>query len=152
VIAVFAEMGRWGLFVGVAALVLFLCAKWWQRHRLISELRMARITVPELEQLIDGGAAPAIIDVRSESTRRRDGSIRGALAWPVHAGADGAPDLARDLEVVVYCACPNEVSAALVARQLREAGFTHVRPLHGGIDAWIAAGLPVERGEAAPAA
>jgi rhodanese-related sulfurtransferase len=56
-----------------------------------------------------------------------------------------APELPRDTEVVVYCACPNEVSAAQVARQLRRAGFVHVRPLMGGIDAWIAAGLPIER-------
>jgi rhodanese-related sulfurtransferase len=30
-----------------------------------------------------------------------------------------------------------------VARALIDRGFTLVRPLHGGLDAWIAAGYPV---------
>jgi 3-mercaptopyruvate sulfurtransferase SseA len=48
----------------------------------------------------------------------------------------------------VYCACPNDASAALVARKLMQRGFRRVRPLHGGIDAWRAAGLRLEQGEA----
>lgn len=45
---------------------------------------------------------------------------------------------------IVYCACPNEASAARVALQLRDRGFHHVRPLAGGIDAWVSAGLAVD--------
>jgi rhodanese-related sulfurtransferase len=30
-----------------------------------------------------------------------------------------------------------------VAFKLRQAGFTRIRPLQGGLDAWIEAGLPV---------
>jgi rhodanese-related sulfurtransferase len=48
-------------------------------------------------------------------------------------------------EVIVYCACPNEASAVKVAKALMEHGFKRVRPLSGGIDAWIAAGYDVER-------
>jgi rhodanese-related sulfurtransferase len=47
--------------------------------------------------------------------------------------------------VVVYCACPNEVTAAKVALQLRARGLRKVRPLAGGIDAWVSAGLAVDR-------
>ena len=47
-------------------------------------------------------------------------------------------------EVIVYCACPNEVSAAKVAKKLMRAGFTRVRPLAGGIEAWVARGFDVE--------
>jgi rhodanese-related sulfurtransferase len=45
----------------------------------------------------------------------------------------------------VYCACPNEESAATASKHLRQAGFTKIRPLLGGIDAWVEAGHPVER-------
>eukprot|EP01042_Synura_sphagnicola_P030506 gene30507-39313_t len=45
-----------------------------------------------------------------------------------------------DGEVIVYCACPNEASAAMVAKQLMRRGYRRVRPLSGGIDAWIEAG------------
>jgi rhodanese-related sulfurtransferase len=48
-------------------------------------------------------------------------------------------------EVVVYCACPNEASSVDVARRLMKLGFNRIRPLRGGIDAWIKAGLEVER-------
>ena len=145
VIAVFENLGRMLLMILLLALALFIAAKWWQRRRLILALRTARITVSELELLIGQGSAPAILDVRSAGSRERDGTIPGALPWSVSAALDSAPDLPRDAQVVVYRACPNEVSAARVAQQLQHAGFTHVRPLHGGIDAWIAAGLPVER-------
>jgi len=57
-----------------------------------------------------------------------------------------------DREIVVYCSCPNEASAALVARELAEAGFTNVRALNGGLDAWIAAGLPLAASGGAPQA
>jgi membrane protein DedA with SNARE-associated domain/rhodanese-related sulfurtransferase len=147
ILAVFENLGRIGGVLLLLALALFIGSRWWQRQRLIQELRMARITVPELEELMGAGTAPAIIDVRPASSRERDGAIPGAHAWGLKD--EPAPDLPRDLEVVVYCACPNEVSAAKVAQRLRAAGFTKVRPLQGGIDAWLAAGLPVERKAAA---
>jgi rhodanese-related sulfurtransferase len=50
-----------------------------------------------------------------------------------------------DGEVVVYCACPNEATAVKVAKQLQKLGYKRIRPLQGGIDAWIDAGMKVER-------
>jgi len=46
----------------------------------------------------------------------------------------------RDREIILYCACPNEASAAQAARLLMNNGFSRVRPLYGGLAAWIAAG------------
>jgi len=60
-------------------------------------------------------------------------------AWP-----DDLRAASEDAVVVVYCDCPNEASAALVAKRLMQRGFTRVRPLAGGIAAWRAAGLSVE--------
>ena len=45
--------------------------------------------------------------------------------------------------MVVYCACPNEATAAKVALQLHGRGFRNVRPLEGGLDAWKSAGFAV---------
>ena len=42
------------------------------------------------------------------------------------------------------CPCPNEATAVKVAQVLRKVGFKRIRPLHGGIDAWIQAGNAVE--------
>jgi rhodanese-related sulfurtransferase len=52
--------------------------------------------------------------------------------------------LPRDREIVLYCTCPSEASAARVARILVSHGFKRVRPLFGGLDAWIQAGYAVE--------
>ena len=51
----------------------------------------------------------------------------------------------REGKIVIYCACPDEVSAAWMAARLREAGFRDVLPLRGGIDAWRAAGYGVDK-------
>jgi rhodanese-related sulfurtransferase len=60
----------------------------------------------------------------------------------IAAGFKGLP---VDGEVIVYCACPNEATAVKVAQRLQKLGFKRIRPLQGGIDAWIEAGLDVER-------
>ncbi len=151
VLRVLSELGRIGVAAIALAFALFIAVKAWQRHLLIKEFRMARIDVDELGGLIDEGAAPVIIDVRDEPARLRDGAIPGALHWPLGDADRTVPELPRDSEVVVYCACPNEISAARVAKRLHLEGFKRVRPLHGGIEAWIGAGRPVERlDDAAP--
>lgn len=58
--------------------------------------------------------------------------------------AEHLKDLPRDREIIAYCSCPNEASAAQVAKLLMDNGFRRVRPLHGGLDAWIAAGYPAD--------
>lgn len=145
VLSVLSGFGEIGLAAIVVALVLFVVFRFWQRHGLIRALRMTRISVGELERLLGSDTPPAIFDVRAPASRERDGFIPGATPWSIDAV--GLPEAASSpgVEVVVYCDCPNDYSAAKVAKRLRQAGFTNVRPLHGGIDAWIAAGLPVER-------
>jgi len=53
-------------------------------------------------------------------------------------------DLPRDRDIILYCTCPSEASAARMARMLMNHGFTRVRPLFGGLEAWLAAGYAVE--------
>jgi rhodanese-related sulfurtransferase len=108
-------------------------------------LRMARISVDALYRLIDAGAKPVIVDVRSQTARALEPRrIPGALHVPLHAVDHHVKDLPRDREIILYCTCPNEASAAQVAKILMNSGFTKVRPLHGGLEAWIAAGYEVE--------
>jgi rhodanese-related sulfurtransferase len=106
---------------------------------------MARISVDELHQLLQQGAAPTIVDVRSPLSQD-EGRIPGAMTMSVEDLTPPILDTTYDGEVVVYCACPNEASAARVAKRLMQMGYSHVRPLTGGIDAWIAAGYSVESG------
>jgi membrane protein DedA with SNARE-associated domain/rhodanese-related sulfurtransferase len=136
--------GRFLVLLGVfvAGYVAF---KWWERHRFYAMLRMARISVHELHRMMDAGTAPLVVDVRSNTSRSIEPRyIPGALHLPLQGFETHVQELPRDREIILYCACPNEASAAQVAKLLINAGFVRVRPLLGGLDAGIAAGLPVE--------
>jgi len=135
---------------GVAALLvgfvlaMYIGFKWWERVRFFKALRMARIDVAELYELMQAGAEPIIVDVRSATARALEPRwIPGALHVPLEEIAKHIKDLPRDRDIVLYCACPSEASAARVARVLMNHGFKKVRPLHGGLDAWRAAGYAV---------
>lgn len=148
VLAVLVQMGRWGLLLLGLALAVFVATRAWRRWQFRARLRMDRISVAALAAMFERGETPLVVDVRSRFGHR-EGRIPGALLvdsddWPAALAAPG-----DDVEVVVYCACPNEASAALVARKLMQRGFKRVRPLQGGIDAWREAGLALERGEVA---
>jgi len=123
----------------------YIALKWWERRRFYKTLRIARIGAADLRALMDGGRRPVVVDVRSPGARDLDPRfIPGALAMDT-AEVDGRlGELPADREIVFYCTCPNEASAAQVAKKLIGLGYTRVRPLHGGLDAWIAAGYEVE--------
>jgi rhodanese-related sulfurtransferase len=145
ILSMLAQVGKLGAAVVLAALALYLLARWWRRRVFIRQLRMDRITVDELRGLIDEGQKLLILDVRPKEVRSEEGTIPGAV--PAHP-EDIDPLVTaypRELEIVVYCACPNEESAAVAAKHLKQAGFKRIRPLLGGIDAWVQAGQPVER-------
>jgi membrane protein DedA with SNARE-associated domain/rhodanese-related sulfurtransferase len=128
-----------------AALALYIAFKWWERRRFYKALRLARITVEELRKLIEEGKQPVVVDVRSDIARKADGRfIPGALMMEVDEIDAKLRELPRDREIIFYCTCPNEESAAHVAKRLIELGYTRVRPLAGGLDAWLAAGHEVE--------
>jgi membrane protein DedA with SNARE-associated domain/rhodanese-related sulfurtransferase len=133
------------LLVG-ALLAAYVAFKWWERQRFYRALRLARITVEELRNLIERGKEPVVVDVRSDVARKADGRfIPGALAMGAADIEARLRELPKDRDLVFYCTCPNEASAAQVAKRLIELGYTRVRPLAGGLDAWIAAGHDVER-------
>jgi len=136
-----------GVVVG-AALASYVLYKWWERLRFYRKLRMARITVADLYALIQAGAQPSIIDVRSPTARALEPRwIPGAIHVPLDAVQLHMGHLPKDREIILYCTCPSEASAARVAKILVSHGFERVRPLFGGLDAWIQAGYAVETGE-----
>jgi len=69
-----------GLAVLVTALLLYICAKWWQRYRLIRQLRMDRISVEELQALFRNNTLLTLLDVRSQASQVEGGVIPGAVA------------------------------------------------------------------------
>ncbi|MFL6603788.1 MAG: DedA family protein/thiosulfate sulfurtransferase GlpE [Steroidobacteraceae bacterium] len=140
-----ADFGAAAASTIVALLVIYIAYKWWERRRFYTVLRMARIDVQELYQMMGAGRAPLIVDVRSPTALTLEPRrIPGALHVPLLEVKQHLGDLPRDRDIVAYCTCPNEASAAQVAKLLMNSGFRKVRPLNGGLDAWIAAGYAVD--------
>ena len=123
--------------VMAGAAALYIGYRYFQRQRLLRELEMARITVDELNKKLEAGEEPMILDLRSQSALEEEPMlIRGARHMNMDEVDGRLKEVPRDRDIVLYCSCPNEVSAAKVALLLQRKGFTRVRPLLGGIDAW----------------
>jgi len=144
VLGVFETLGRIGVWVIAGAFVLYIAAKWWQRELFIWQLRMDRVDVDELRALMDAERPATVIDVRSPMAQALTGRIPGAITVDPENMRVDLLAIEPESEVIVYCACPNEYTAAKVAKVLLQHGFKRVRPLQGGLDAWIAAGHQVE--------
>lgn len=138
-----AALGRVGGLLILVLLLFFLALKFWRRHQFFQQLRMSRITVQELNRLREDGTELLLVDARPSASRARDGVIPGAIAFEILL--ENAEHSRRGGEAVVYCACPNEATAARIARKLMSMGFHPVRPLVGGIHAWQDAGFAIER-------
>lgn len=91
-------------------------------------------------------SAPVLVDVREpEEFVGELGHIRGSLLVPLDALEHRLPKLAgyADREVVVVCRAGARSASA--GAMLRRAGFARVFNLRGGMLAWAAARLPVDR-------
>ena len=136
--------GEYGTILVVAVLASYFVFRLVDRQLFIRRLKMARISAQELANMIDSGGTPIIFDVRSAATREKEGIIPGAIGARSDEISLVAANYARDAEIIIYCSCPNEASAAVAALHLKRAGFKHIRPLLGGIDAWAKAGRPIQ--------
>ena len=140
-----AALGGAAIALILVLLLGYIAYKWWERYRFFRALSMARITAAELYASMSAGAAPVVLDVRSATAQGlQSRRIPGALHLPLREVGQQLGSLPRDRDIVLYCACPNEASAAQAAKLLMRHGYRRVRPLHGGLDAWIAAGYAVE--------
>ncbi len=95
------------------------------------------------EELVE--KAPFILDVREAAELEADGYIEGSVNIPVRevlANLDKLPGL--DEAIVVTCASGHRGSMVMSALKLL--GYTNVRNLGGGVNAWKKAELPVVTG------
>jgi rhodanese-related sulfurtransferase len=104
------------------------------------------------------GPAPVSIDVAEAFARSRRGAKlidvrsaaefrtlhpKGARNVPPELIARDATGLSRDAELLVICLSGHRSQHQ--ARKLVELGYTNVADVHGGLNSWKKAGLPVAR-------
>ncbi|MDB5818938.1 MAG: Rhodanese domain protein [Rhizobacter sp.] len=144
VLSVIANAGGVATLVLLVGLLGFVASRWWRRYQFNKSVAMHRVTVEHLRNAMGGSQPPLVIDVRTASGLLADPRrVPGSVVINLHDMKAAASDLPQDREIVLYCNCPNDVSAARGAGILLSLGFQDVHPLEGGLDAWIAAGLPV---------
>ena len=136
---ILSTMGTTALIVLGVLLALFVAFKYVERKRFRQSVEIERITIDDFKQLLEQGTEPVLIDARSATAQMLDPAVPGALLFN---GGELNPDalgLDKGRHIIVYCSCPNDVTAAHVAKGLISQGYHRARPLHGGLDAWNAA-------------
>lgn len=91
------------------------------------------IDVVELKQLIDGGSAPQLLDVRTPEEWAIC-HLDGATLLPLQELAQRVDSLDPQRDIVVYCHVGGR--SAMAVDFLTQRGFGRVRNLTGGIQAW----------------
>jgi membrane protein DedA with SNARE-associated domain/rhodanese-related sulfurtransferase len=138
-------LGR-GLFaVAVAALAGYIGMKFVNRRRFLRRLRVSRITPDELKEKIDANEEVIVIDLRhSLEFEAEPETIPGAVHMDAAEMEEALEVIPRDRDIVLFCSCPNEATAAEMASRLQRLGITRIRPLAGGLDGWRNRGFPLQ--------
>jgi membrane protein DedA with SNARE-associated domain/rhodanese-related sulfurtransferase len=136
--------GRWGLLLVVVFVTSYIGRKAWIRHQQRPSPDIRSLSASELHGARAIGEPIVLIDVQPRGLWEREripGSIRmDSPQWETfvqRAGTDSA-------RVVVYCDCPDELSARKVVRELIRTGHSRVELLSGGLSGWRLAGLDTD--------
>lgn len=104
-------------------------------------MTLPRITPRQAKDLLDNGAV--LVDIR-EDAERRQSLIPGSQSMPLSRLAPLSEE-APGAEIVVFH-CKSGMRTQVNAAALARSAGCEAYVLDGGIDAWAAAGLPVEPG------
>jgi rhodanese-related sulfurtransferase len=111
----------------------------------LRELKAARLDPEELKRQLDAGAEAYIVDLRHPLELLADPfTLPGAFHFSPDALAARHHEIPRDRDVVLFCTCPSEATAAKTAMTLHKLGIDRVRPLRGGYDEWKRLGFPLD--------
>jgi rhodanese-related sulfurtransferase len=114
---------------------------------------MRRLGPEETRAAVAQGAL--LVDTRTESQRRQQGELPGALVidrtvleWRLDPASPHRIPEATGYDVQVIVVCRQGYSSSLAAASLRAIGLRRATDVAGGIEAWTAAGLPLTDGPA----
>jgi membrane protein DedA with SNARE-associated domain/rhodanese-related sulfurtransferase len=139
VLDVLSTMGTTALIVLGVLLLLFVSFKYVERKRFHQSVDIERITIDDLKKLLEQGNEPVLVDARSVTAQMLEPAVPGALLFNGGDPNEQIAALDKSRYIIVYCSCPNDVTAAHVAKGLIGHGYKRAQPLHGGLDAWNAA-------------
>ena len=101
------------------------------------------VKAPDLNTEFAGEAKPVVVDVRTAEEIAADGAIEGSILVPVVELPARLAELPEDKATPIVVTCKSGHRGAMALLYLQSLGYTNVRNLAGGLNAWIAAELPV---------
>jgi rhodanese-related sulfurtransferase len=102
------------------------------------------VDAKDVQALIDSAESPALIDVRSPD-EYKGARAKGAVNVPLPDLAGGYPSgLPEDKETPILTVCKVGERSLYGMLLLKSLGYHKVKSIRGGLDAWIAAGLPTQ--------
>ncbi len=117
----------------------------WKQQAFLKQVRTARLEPEELKRMIDSGNPVFIVDLRHPLDYLPDPRVLpGAVRLTPDKLVELSNEIPRDRDIILYCTCPSEATAAKMAMNLRKLGIYRVRPLRGGFDVWKQKGFPLE--------
>jgi membrane protein DedA with SNARE-associated domain/rhodanese-related sulfurtransferase len=142
---VLAWVGRSSGALLVLGIVGFFVARVIRRRAILKRLAAARLEPDELKRQIDAGEPVYIVDLRHPVELIPEPfTLPGALRFAPGDLAARHQEIPRDRDVVLFCSCPSETTAAMTALKLVRLGVERVRPLRGGYDEWKRRGFPLD--------
>jgi membrane protein DedA with SNARE-associated domain/rhodanese-related sulfurtransferase len=138
-------MGRFGGGLLILGVLAFLGSRIYRRQAYLKKFRTARLEPVMLKQMLDAGEPVYIVDLRHPLELVPDPfTLPGAHHVSPDALAQRSSEIPHDRDVVLYCTCPSEATAAKTAMTLHKLGIERVRPLRGGFDEWKRLGFPLD--------
>jgi membrane protein DedA with SNARE-associated domain/rhodanese-related sulfurtransferase len=139
-----AWVGRFGFLLFVLLLLAFLVSRFFRQRAFLREIRLARLDPKDLKEMLDNGQPVYIVDLRHPLDYLPDPrTLPGAVLLSPDTLVAHCAEIPRDRDVVLFCTCPSEATAAKMALAIRKLGVFRVRPLLGGFDEWKRLGYPL---------
>ncbi|HEY1984180.1 MAG TPA: VTT domain-containing protein [Terracidiphilus sp.] len=138
-------VGRFSGALLVLGICAFFIARVYRRRLVLRKLVASRLEPEDLKRQLDAGEKVYIVDLRHPLELLPDPfTLPGALHVSPEALAARIGEIPRDRDIVLYCTCPSEATAAKTAMTLHKLGIERVRPLRGGYDEWKRLGYPLD--------
>jgi membrane protein DedA with SNARE-associated domain/rhodanese-related sulfurtransferase len=137
--------GRFSAALLVLGVLGFFVGRVVRRRMILRKLVAARLEPEELKRQLDAGEQVYIVDLRHPLELVPDPfTLPGAILFSPDSLAERQSEIPRDRDIVLFCACPSEATAAKTAMILHKLGIERVRPLRGGYDEWKRLGYPLD--------
>jgi membrane protein DedA with SNARE-associated domain/rhodanese-related sulfurtransferase len=137
--------GRFSGALLVLGVLAWFVARVLRRRLVLRQLVASRLEPEELKKQLDAGEKVYIVDLRHPLELLPDPfTLPGAFHFSPDTLTARHLEIPRDRDVVLYCTCPSEATAAKTAMTLHKLGIERVRPLRGGFDEWKRLGYPLD--------